>query len=140
MYFLQVLSAHKFRGKNQTVVSHLISQPLSIHVHHPSLQPLSKNPCEAAHCGQLCLLSASSPTGYTCKCRPGFNIQADGSCLEGACIVSSFNPYNHEYYIPGIPGNNRVLLLSRVSLLEKYVFPLCTGGKTTNTYMKLTRF
>jgi len=33
----RVLSANKFRGKNQTVVSHLISQPLSIHVHHASL-------------------------------------------------------------------------------------------------------
>ena len=34
----RVLSAHKFKGDNETVVSHLISQPLSIHVNHPVLQ------------------------------------------------------------------------------------------------------
>ncbi|VEN53212.1 unnamed protein product [Callosobruchus maculatus] len=42
----RVLSAHKFKGNNQTVVSHLISQPLSIHVHHPSLQPITDNPVQ----------------------------------------------------------------------------------------------
>ncbi|KAK4327647.1 hypothetical protein Pmani_001893 [Petrolisthes manimaculis] len=34
----RVFSAHKFRGDSETVVSHLVSQPLSIHVHHPVLQ------------------------------------------------------------------------------------------------------
>ncbi|XP_073976140.1 low-density lipoprotein receptor-related protein megalin isoform X3 [Rhodnius prolixus] len=78
----RVLSAHKFRGKNQTVVSHLISQPLSIHVHHPSLQPITPNPCKEAPCSQLCLLSPSSPTGYTCKCMPGFKSMENGNCME----------------------------------------------------------
>ncbi|KAL0271000.1 UNVERIFIED_CONTAM: hypothetical protein PYX00_008246 [Menopon gallinae] len=78
----RVLSAQKFRGKNQTVVSHLISQPLSIHVHHPSLQPLSPNPCQNATCQHLCLLSPSTPTGYRCRCKPGFRISPDGRCTE----------------------------------------------------------
>ncbi|XP_066998103.2 low-density lipoprotein receptor-related protein 2 [Anabrus simplex] len=78
----RVLSAHKFRGQNQSVVSHLISHTLSIHVHHPSLQPKYPSPCLKATCSQLCLLSPSSPLGYTCKCRPGFRISADGKCTE----------------------------------------------------------
>ena len=34
----RVISANKFNGKNITVFSHLISQPLSVHVNHPVLQ------------------------------------------------------------------------------------------------------
>lgn len=78
----RVLSAHKFKGNNQTVVSHLISQPLSIHVHHPSLQPVTANPCANSPCQHICLLSPSSSTGYTCKCKPGFTVISDGRCTE----------------------------------------------------------
>lgn len=79
----RVLSAHKFKGNNQTVVSHLISQPLSIHVHHPSLQPLYTSPCTKTVCQHLCLLSPSPTPGYTCICKPGFRLQTDGRCTEG---------------------------------------------------------
>ena len=34
----RVMQARKFRGANESVVSHLVSQPLSIHVQHPVLQ------------------------------------------------------------------------------------------------------
>lgn len=78
----RVLSAHKFKGHNQTVVSHLISQPLSIHVHHPSLQPISSNPCLSNPCQHLCLLSPSSSTGYTCKCKSSYRLSNDGKCIE----------------------------------------------------------
>ncbi|ERL86348.1 hypothetical protein D910_03756 [Dendroctonus ponderosae] len=78
----RVLSAHKFKGDNQTVVSHLISQPLSIHVHHPSLQPITENPCIQASCEQLCLTSPTSASGYTCKCRAGFKLTSEGRCIE----------------------------------------------------------
>ncbi|XP_066588132.1 low-density lipoprotein receptor-related protein 2 isoform X2 [Prorops nasuta] len=79
----RVLSAHKFHGSNQTVVSHLISQPLSIHVHHPVLQPISPNPCANASCAHLCLLSPSKPSGYSCKCQAGFKLsEKDGACVE----------------------------------------------------------
>lgn len=98
----RVLSTHKFRGEhslkkysiechyqwkifsgtNQTVVSHLISQPLSIHVYHPSLQPISENPCKDFPCQHICLLSPTSISGYTCKCKTGFKITPDGKCVE----------------------------------------------------------
>lgn len=78
----RVSSANKYKGTNQTVVSHLISQPLSVHVHHPSLQPLSKNPCADAPCAQLCLLSPSTQSGYACKCRPGYRLAEQGKCVE----------------------------------------------------------
>lgn len=78
----RVLSAHKFKGNNQTVVSHLISQPLSIHVHHPSLQPVTENPCVQAPCDHLCLSSPSTATGYQCKCRAGFKLTSENRCVE----------------------------------------------------------
>ncbi|KAF7989294.1 hypothetical protein HCN44_007968 [Aphidius gifuensis] len=79
----RVLSAHKFKGVNQTVVSHLISQPLSIHVHHPVLQQLYDNPCDNATCQHLCLLSPSDKRGYSCKCLVGYKLIVDsGNCIE----------------------------------------------------------
>ncbi|KAK4317513.1 hypothetical protein Pmani_011404 [Petrolisthes manimaculis] len=59
----RVFSAHKFRGDSETVVSHLVSQPLSIHVHHPVLQPSETNPCASNPCVHICLLN--HPTVYT---------------------------------------------------------------------------
>jgi low density lipoprotein-related protein 2 len=53
----RILSSNKFHGTNQSVVHHVVSQPLSIHVNHPSLQGVFNNPCENNQCDQLCLLS-----------------------------------------------------------------------------------
>lgn len=80
----RVLSAHKFKGNNQTVVSHLISQPLSIHVHHPSLQHynIKENSCLGAPCEHICLLSPSAKEGYTCKCRPTYRLVDKTKCVE----------------------------------------------------------
>lgn len=78
----RVVSAHKFRGTNQTVVSHLISQPLSIHVHHPVLQQITPNPCANASCQHVCLLSPSNPRGYSCKCFAGWKLSSSDRCVE----------------------------------------------------------
>lgn len=86
----RVLAANKFTGQNQTVFSHLVSQPLSVLLHHPALQPLHPNPCANATCGHLCLLSPISPTGYTCRCRPGYRLNPVGS--SGQCIEEE-SPY-----------------------------------------------
>ena len=81
----RVLSCHKFRGSNQTVVSHLVSQPLGIHINHPLLQPeSSSNPCAKAPCSHLCLLSPKQQ-GYSCKCPSGYG-QDRTSSGGGRCI------------------------------------------------------
>lgn len=80
----RVLSCQKFRGTNQTVVSHLVSQPLGIHVNHPVLQPPSSNPCASAPCSHLCLLSPSRPSQYSCRCPPGYT--QDRASASGSCV------------------------------------------------------
>lgn len=30
----------------------------------------------------MCLLSPSSPSGYTCKCKPGYRTGPNGQCIE----------------------------------------------------------
>ena len=80
----RVMQARKFRGANESVVSHLVSQPLSIHVQHPALQAKTFNPCKKAKCQQLCLLSPKkvSSDGFTYKCRPGYRLGDDGDCID----------------------------------------------------------
>ena len=102
----RVLSAHKFKGNNQTVVSHLISQPLSIHVHHPSLQPMSENPCEKAKCQHICLLSPSEKSGFSCKCKPGYRLQAEGKCAEEENAYLMLLKGNQIVDVPLNGGNN----------------------------------
>ncbi|CAG0879500.1 unnamed protein product [Darwinula stevensoni] len=77
----RILSTNKFRGDRPDVVSHLVSQPLSVHVHHPVLQPMNKNPCEGAPCEHLCLLSPTSSTGYSCKCKTRHRLVGAGKCV-----------------------------------------------------------
>ncbi|XP_022241765.1 low-density lipoprotein receptor-related protein 2-like [Limulus polyphemus] len=85
----RVLSCNKFRGVNQTVVSHLVSQPLGIHVSHPVLQPVSTNPCKLSPCSHLCLLSPTTSGGYSCHCPPGYE--------EDRVMVGTCTPINTPY-------------------------------------------
>ncbi|XP_015909717.1 low-density lipoprotein receptor-related protein 2 isoform X1 [Parasteatoda tepidariorum] len=110
----RVLSCHKYKGVNQTVVSHLVSQPLGIHVSHPILQPLSANPCENATCSHLCLLSPSHSNGYTCKCPPGYG--RDTKTAEGNCVPVD-NPY--------------LMLMRSTQLVDMSLTP---GDKTTGYF------
>lgn len=80
----RVLSCHKFKGSNESVVSHLVSQPLGIHINHPILQPEATNPCANAPCSHLCLLSPVKPNNYACKCPPGYS-QNDRNGSTGRC-------------------------------------------------------
>lgn len=75
----RVTSTRKFRGGNQTVVSHLVSHPLGIHANHPVLQPVYPNPCQNNRCDQICLLSPG-PNDFTCKCRPGYTSSKEFEC------------------------------------------------------------
>ncbi len=78
----RILSTHKYSGKSPEVVSHLVSQPLSVHVSHPVLQPKDKNPCEGIKCDHLCLLTPKAP-GYTCRCHAGYKKVGTTGCELG---------------------------------------------------------
>ncbi|KAK4328369.1 hypothetical protein Pmani_001225 [Petrolisthes manimaculis] len=56
----RVFSAHKFRGDSETVVSHLVSQPLSIHVHHPVLQQFFSSLVKPTHVPPIPVLTSAS--------------------------------------------------------------------------------
>ena len=45
---------------------------------------MEDNPCKKATCEQLCLLAPhkSSPVGFTCKCKPGYRLGDDGTCIQ----------------------------------------------------------
>ncbi|KAG1701225.1 Low-density lipoprotein receptor-related protein 2 [Nymphon striatum] len=64
----RVLSCRKFRGENQTIVSHLVSQPLGIHVSHPVLQPLVETPylmvMKSSQIVDVSLLPGDTSIGY----------------------------------------------------------------------------
>lgn len=117
----RVLSCHKHNGANQTVVSHLVSQPLGIHINHPVLQPSAPNPCAKANCSHICLLSPNK-VGYTCKCPPGYSQQSsDNTCIQvetpylmvmkGSQLVdlsltATTNTRNNGFFTPLIGINN----------------------------------
>ena len=63
-------------------VSHLVTHPLSVLVHHPVLQPKTPNPCAKANCDQLCVLSPSDSRGYSCKCKASYLQDGDRCALD----------------------------------------------------------
>ncbi|KAJ8924543.1 hypothetical protein NQ315_000691, partial [Exocentrus adspersus] len=117
----RVLSAHKFKGNNQTVVSHLISQPLSIHVHHPSLQPITDNPCDSAPCEHICLLSPSSSTGYSCKCKAGFKLNSDSRCIEEDTSFLMLMKGSQIIDVPLTPGDSSTGFITPIVGIENGV-------------------
>ncbi|KAK0162271.1 hypothetical protein PV327_008621 [Microctonus hyperodae] len=114
----RVLSAHKFHGNNQTVVSHLISHPLSIHVHHPVLQQIFPSPCANVTCDHLCLLSPSDPRGYQCKCLAGYKLLSNGSCMEDESPYLMVLRGSQIVDVPFIPGNTKTGYITPVVGVE----------------------
>lgn len=105
----RVTSTRKFRGGNQTVVSHLVSHPLGIHANHPVLQPMHPNPCATSKCDQICLLSPGSSNSYTCKCRPGY-------VSQGTACKPVEEPY--------------LMVMKQTQLIDLSI----TGNKSTNYF------
>lgn len=84
-------SCHKDRGDNCTTLLINVHRPMDIRVFHPyrQLQPQS-NPCLAANCTGLCLLSPTSP-GYQCACPDSFvlSVADNRTCLSN-CTSAQF--------------------------------------------------
>ncbi|CAF0957368.1 unnamed protein product [Adineta ricciae] len=55
---------------SRTGISHL-------KISHRIYQPSGPNPCQQSRCTQLCLLSHTSSSGYTCACSTGFYLDRD---------------------------------------------------------------
>lgn len=109
----RVTSTRKFRGGNQTVVSHLVSHPLGIHANHPVLQPISPNPCASSRCSQICLLSPG-PSNFTCKCRPGYVSSRDTDCVQ---VDTPF-----------------LMVMKQTQLVDLSIRPQSTVAKTMNHF------
>ena len=69
--------------------------PTGIHIHHPSKQRHSSNPCWNAFCSHICLLSPSWQ-GFQCACPIGLKLNSDNrtcdsnSVQEPSIIIASY--------------------------------------------------
>nr|CAA03855.1 lipophorin receptor [Locusta migratoria] len=87
-----VYKANKFNGKDVSAITatHMLQNPMVIHVYHPYRQPDGENHCQAVngHCSHLCLpaaqINAHSPK-ISCACPDGLQLMQDGlMCAEAA--------------------------------------------------------
>ena len=82
----KVLSANKFTGKERKVLIKMATSTVTgIHVHHPSKQRSTSNPCKNVVCSHLCLL-APSLEGFSCSCPMGMTLNKNNRTCD-----SSFN-------------------------------------------------
>ncbi|XP_021930761.1 low-density lipoprotein receptor-like isoform X5 [Zootermopsis nevadensis] len=80
-----VYRANKFNGRDISPVTatHMLQNPMVIHVYHPYRQPDGQNYCQAVngHCSHLCLpapqIDAQSPK-VSCACPDGLRLLEDG--------------------------------------------------------------
>lgn len=84
-------SCHKDTGDNCTTLLTTIHRPMDIRVYHPYRQQQPKvNPCKAAPCSTLCLLSPVEPTGYKCACPDHFYLAPDNVSCIANCTSAQF--------------------------------------------------
>ncbi|XP_043283845.1 vitellogenin receptor-like [Venturia canescens] len=62
-------------GDNRKVIVKASKLIYDIEIHDSSLKPTLPNPCENAHCSQICLLAPNS--GYSCACEAGYVLDSD---------------------------------------------------------------
>ncbi|KAK0146056.1 Low-density lipoprotein receptor-related protein 2 [Merluccius polli] len=79
---MAVVRTNRFNGSDPTSLYGTTKRPGHIVVSHPLLQPLVLNPCGRHNggCQQICVLSHRSDNeglGFRCKCRLGYDLQAD---------------------------------------------------------------
>nr|CAL47126.1 lipophorin receptor [Blattella germanica] len=79
-----VYKANKFNGKDVEPITatHMLQNPMVIHVYHPYRQPDGENHCQAVngHCSHLCLpapqINSRSPK-ISCACPDGLRLMED---------------------------------------------------------------
>ncbi|CAB1328475.1 unnamed protein product, partial [Coregonus sp. 'balchen'] len=104
---MAVMKANKFSDTNPQVVYTTSQTPHGVQVVHQLRQPYVANPCGADRggCEQICILSHRSDNqglGYRCRCRMGFDLQADGK----RCVaVRQFLLFSSQLAVRGIPFN-----------------------------------
>lgn len=69
-----IQSCNKFTGKNRTTIVR-DAVIYDIHVYHPAMQSVVKNPCLDSPCSHLCLLNMNN--SYTCDCPKYMELTAD---------------------------------------------------------------
>ncbi|XP_067001123.2 low-density lipoprotein receptor isoform X2 [Anabrus simplex] len=94
-----VYRANKFTGKDVSPITatHMLQNPMVIHVYHPYRQPDGENFCQAVngHCSHLCLPAAQinprSPK-ISCACPDGLQLMPDGlMCAEAVKTTTTIS-------------------------------------------------
>ncbi|KAK7507961.1 hypothetical protein BaRGS_00000926, partial [Batillaria attramentaria] len=99
----RVSRCKKFNCTDRSVVASSIARPLGIAAYNIVKQPSGSNPCQAAACSHLCLLSPK-PTGYSCACPIGMKLDGSAhSCVKDASEVLLFM---QSHFIAGIQIGN----------------------------------
>ncbi|XP_053632202.1 vitellogenin receptor isoform X1 [Cherax quadricarinatus] len=108
--------------KAHTVLKSSHEQFYSLSIYHPSMLYQGFNPCDN-RCSYLCLLSPSSPSGYTCACPFGVMVLASDlhTCLDlknvtRPVIVSDNQMY---WFSPHKIGQNNLELWRNNLILHK---------------------
>ncbi|XP_069472259.1 low-density lipoprotein receptor-related protein 2 isoform X2 [Ambystoma mexicanum] len=118
---LAVMKSNKFTETNPRAVFTSTLRPYGLTIYHSLRQPYVRNPCGSSNggCEQICILSHrmdNDGLGYRCRCRLGFDLQADGKrCI----VVKQFLLFTSQLAIRGIPFN--------LSTQEDVILPL-TGA------------
>uniref|UniRef100_A0A3Q2DHQ2 EGF-like domain-containing protein n=1 Tax=Cyprinodon variegatus TaxID=28743 RepID=A0A3Q2DHQ2_CYPVA len=77
-----VIRSNRFNGSNPTLLYRTANRPGHVDISHPVMQPLVMNPCGKNNggCQHICILSHRTDNdglGFRCKCRYGYDLQAD---------------------------------------------------------------
>lgn len=88
----QVIRAHKWNGKNESVLVTTLQLPNDLRIVHPLKQPSYPNPCGTNNggCSHLCLIAPGSERG-TCSCPDQFILLEDGKSCEANCTARQFS-------------------------------------------------
>lgn len=83
-------SCHKDHGNNCSTLLTTIHRPMDIRVYHSYRQrSVEVNPCAAANCDTICLLSPEPPY-YKCECPDKYYLHTDNHTCIANCTSAEF--------------------------------------------------